>query len=77
MEGVKLPTVAGSTNNVHTDNMFKLPQFYYLGAVLTCVASGGMTRNVVKGGHSRPVIEEINREGLYDEKCREGWAPGY
>ena len=30
-----------TTNNVHTDNMFKLPQFYALGTSLVVIASGG------------------------------------
>ena len=33
-------TPTQSQRNVHTDNMFKLPQFYALGTVLVVVASG-------------------------------------
>ena len=33
-------TPTQSLQNVHTDNMFKLPQFYALGTVLVVVASG-------------------------------------
>ena len=32
-----------SLQNVHTDNMFRLPQFYALGTVLVVVASGVFT----------------------------------
>lgn len=46
---------AQSIKNVHTDNMFKLPQFYALGTVLVVVASGGM--GLI--GVAKPLMSEV------------------
>ncbi|KAL5249249.1 hypothetical protein ACHWQZ_G018191 [Mnemiopsis leidyi] len=48
-------TPTQSQRNVHTDNMFKLPQFYALGTVLVVVASGGM--GLI--GVAKPLMSEV------------------
>jgi hypothetical protein len=38
--GSAVATPSHSAQNVHTDNMFKLPQFHALGTMLVVIASG-------------------------------------
>lgn len=53
--GGDVATPSHSTQNVHTDNMFKLPQFYALGTVLVGIASGGLALL----GTAKPLMSEV------------------
>lgn len=53
--GTAVTTPTQSVKNVHTDNMFRLPQFYALGTVLVVVASGGM--GLI--GVAKPLMSEV------------------
>jgi len=53
--GSAVATPSHSAQNVHTDNMFKLPQFHALGTMLVVIASGGLALL----GTAKPLMSEV------------------